>query len=97
MKTYHVYILLCSDDSFYVGMSSALESRMEKHKTGYYKNSFTYSRRPVELVFHTEFYDAAQASVWEKRIKKWSRAKKQALIDGRFDDLVNLAKKKFKD
>ncbi|MCC7522079.1 MAG: endonuclease, partial [Flavobacteriaceae bacterium] len=42
------------------------------------------------------FTDIRIAIQTEKQFKKWSRAKKEALIEGRFGDLVNLAKKKFR-
>jgi len=52
-------------------------------------------RRPVELVFYAEFIDINIAIQYEKKIKKWSRAKKEALIKGEYDKLPDLAKKKF--
>ena len=58
--------------------------------------TYTHSRRPVQLVYFCQFMDIEQAIEFEKKIKKWSKAKKQALIEGRFDDLPNLAKKNFK-
>ena len=58
--------------------------------------SYTYKRRPVELVFYVEFTNIGFAIDKEKQIKKWSRAKKEALINGDYDELPNLAKKKFK-
>ena len=95
MKTYYVYILECSDKSYYTGVTSDLTSRLEKHQSGYYKDSYTHDRRPVELVFYGTFTDVTMAITTEKQIKRWSRAKKKALIEGEYDDLVNLAKKKF--
>ena len=55
-----------------------------------------YQRRPVHLAFYAEFTEASMAIQIEKQIKKWSRAKKEALITNDFDKLPNLAKKKFK-
>ena len=95
MKTYYVYILKCSDDSYYTGFTSNLPQRVFEHSAGKHVNSYTYFRRPVDLVFYCEFTQAGFAIDKEKQIKKWSRAKKEALIDGRFEDLPNLAKKKF--
>ena len=68
---------------------------MEKHQSGRYRDSYTHSRRPVELVFYATFTEVEMAIATEKQIKKWSRAKKKALIEGAYDELVNLAKKKF--
>jgi putative endonuclease len=47
------------------------------------------------MVFYCEFTDINLAFEKEKQIKKWSKAKKEALINGNYDDLPNLAKKKF--
>ena len=96
MKKYFVYILKCSDDSYYVGVTSNLFRRIEEHQIGKYKNSYTFKRRPVVLVFYTEFKEVALAIIKEKQIKKWSRAKKEALINNMFEELPNLSKKLFK-
>lgn len=95
MKIYYVYILECSDRSYYTGFTSNLTKRFEAHKSGKHKDSYTYSRRPLHLVFYAEFTNVEIAISTEKQIKKWSRAKKRALIVGDYDELVNLAKKKF--
>ena len=95
MKQSFVYILKCSDTSYYTGITSNLTSRMFKHNTGFYPDSYTFNKRPLVLVFYCEFTDINLAIETEKQIKKWSRAKKEALINGDFDLLVNLAKKKF--
>ncbi|GGK51730.1 MULTISPECIES: GIY-YIG nuclease family protein [Flavobacteriaceae] len=95
MKKSFVYILKCIDNTYYTGITSNLENRLFQHSSGFYKNSYTYKRRPVTMVFYTEFIDINLAIEKEKQIKKWSRVKKEALINGDYDDLVNLAKKKF--
>ena len=95
MKFFYVYILECADNTFYTGITSDLEKRFVSHQNGKYPNSYTSVRRPVELVFFAEFTEASQAIETEKQIKKWSRAKKKALISGQFESLPNLAKKKF--
>ncbi len=96
MKTYYVYILKCSDNNYYTGITSNLISRLKEHQIGKHQNSYTYRRRPVELVFYCEFTDVKLAIKTEKQIKKWSRAKKEALIHNEFEKLPNLARKKFK-
>ena len=95
MKQSYVYILKCSDNTYYTGVTSNLEQRMFQHNTGYFPDSYTASRRPLELVFYAEFTDINFAIEKEKQIKKWSRLKKEALINGDYDSLPNLAKKKF--
>ncbi len=96
MKTYYVYILKCCDDTYYTGFTSNLENRIEQHQLGKHECSYTFKRRPVELVFYCEFTNVEIAIETEKQLKKWSKVKKEALIDGEFEKLPNLAKKKFK-
>ncbi|GAB4156711.1 MAG: GIY-YIG nuclease family protein [Winogradskyella sp.] len=95
MKQSYVYILKCSDDSYYTGVTSNLQKRINEHKTGLHKDSYTYSRRPLKVMFYAEFTDINLAIKTEKQIKNWSRPKKEALINGEFEKLPNLAKKKF--
>jgi putative endonuclease len=79
---YFVYILKCTDSSFYIGITNNVARRFEEHQQGSKRDSYTYKRRPLELVFQQEFNDVLQAIYFEKKIKSWTRAKKQALIDG---------------
>mgnify|MGYP003673746862 FL=1 len=58
-------------------------------------DSYTFSRRPLHLVYYCEFTNVELAIETEKQIKKWSKAKKEALINADYDALPNLAKKKF--
>ena len=95
MKQSYVYILQCSDGTLYTGVTSNLTQRLFQHQTGQYPDCYTFKRRPVELVFYCEFTDINLAIEKEKQIKKWSKAKKLALINDDYDALVNLAKKKF--
>lgn len=67
-----------------------------KHHSGFYKTCYTFKRRPLKLVFYAEFTNILIAIAKEKQLKKWSRAKKEALIEGKFELLPGLAKKKFK-
>ena len=95
MKRSYVYILECADQSYYVGLTTELERRMWKHQTGFYPNSYTASRRPVKLVYYCEFTNIIKAIKKEKQLKRWSKEKKEALINGDFDLLKKLSKKKF--
>jgi putative endonuclease len=96
MKVYYVYILRCADKTYYTGVTSNLEQRVNEHKVGKHRESYTYKRRPVELVYYCDFTNIELAIETEKQIKKWSRVKKEALIKGEYDKLPNLSKKKFK-
>ena len=92
MKLFYVYILKCKDDSFYTGITNSIERRLYAHNVGIDKDAYTYSRRPVELVWFEMFTDPNQAIMIEKKIKGWSRRKKQALIDEDWDKLVRFSK-----
>lgn len=80
MRTYFVYILECSDGSFYTGVTSDIDSRFEAHQAGLLRNAYTHKRRPVRLVYLDETDDVGAAIFREKQIKGWSRKKKLALI-----------------
>ena len=91
MKLYYVYILKCSDELTYTGITNNISRRFEEHQRGLNKNCFTFKRRPLELIFYQEFSDINQAIYFEKKIKKWSGKKKLALANGNFDVLQILA------
>jgi len=91
MKFYYVYLLRCRDSSFYTGITNNVDRRVDEHNAGLNQDSYTYSRRPVKLEFIQEFTDPVQAIAFEKKLKKWSRAKKEALIKGDFDLIQTLA------
>lgn len=91
MFTYYVYILKCSDNSFYTGITNNINKRVSQHNTGNKRNSYTFNRRPVTLEFYQSFNDVLQAIYFEKKIKGWTKAKKQALINGNYDMLKILA------
>lgn len=91
MKTYFVYILKCSDHSFYTGITGNFDKRWIQHIQGHFKDCYTYTRRPLTLEYHLEFDDVIQAILFEKKIKGWSRAKKIALINDDFETIQILA------
>ena len=90
---YIVYVLECSDGSYYTGSTDNIQKRLWQHEQGVEPSSYTYSRRPVKLVWTSEetqyYYDALR---WERQIKGWSRVKKQALIRGEFDAIHEIVK-----
>jgi len=94
-KTYWVYILKCSDESYYTGSTSNLEKRLSEHQNGLIEG-YTFSRRPIELVFSEYFSDMYDAITAERRIKGWKKAKKKALIEGDFNLLHEFAECKKK-
>jgi len=88
------YMLRCGDGSYYVGSARNLEHRMTQHYSGR-GATYTSTRMPVELVWFEEFDRIDEAYAREKQVQGWSRAKRQALIQGRMDELAALAKKSF--
>jgi putative endonuclease len=81
-----VYILRCSDDSYYVGSTVDLDRRVWEHREGL-GAAYTRRRRPLMLVWTADFDRVDEAFAFEKRVQGWSRAKREALIEGRFQDL----------
>jgi putative endonuclease len=90
---YLVYILECSDGSYYTGSTNDIKNRLWQHQESTEPHSYTCSRRPVKLVWTSEetehYYDALR---WERQIKGWSRAKKKALIRGDFNGIHDVVK-----
>ena len=85
------YILLCSDDRYYTGHTDNLERRIAQHQHGGFCD-FTSRRRPVTLVWSQYFVTRVEALEAERRIKPWSRAKKEALIRGDWAMVGHFAK-----
>lgn len=94
MKQYFVYILLCSDNSYYTGITNDLERRLYEHENGLNPESYTHRRRPIKLVFHEMFTDVNQAIAFEKQVKGWNRTKKEAVINGNWHLLPQLSIRK---
>jgi putative endonuclease len=86
------YIVECADGSYYCGSTWDLERRLAEHNSGvgcgYTRPT---RRRPVRLVWSLEFERVDEAYGLEKQLQGWSRAKRQALIDGRIEDIKSLA------
>ena len=92
---YWVYVLHCNDGTFYTGVTNNLDRRFAEHQNGRNPTCYTFSRRPVLLVYATEHRYVLDAIRSEKQIKKWSQAKKKALMNHRYELLPSLAKKNF--
>lgn len=95
MRQFYVYILKCSDGSYYVGHTDDIEHRIGAHRVGL-GGVYTSKRLPVEVVFVQDFASRYEALVMERQIKRWTRQKKEALIADKWNDLMILAKKNFK-
>ena len=86
-----VYILQCSDKSYYTGHTDNIEKRIGEHQTGSV-NCYTNTRLPIKLVYADEFPTREEALSHERQIKGWSRKKKEALIRGDWKEISRLAK-----
>ncbi len=89
---FHVYILKCSDRSYYTGHTDRLEARVFAHNQGDLQG-YTQKRRPVALVFAEEMPTRQDAIARERQIKGWSRAKKEALISSDWKRLITLSQR----
>jgi predicted GIY-YIG superfamily endonuclease len=89
---YAIYILKCSDGSYYTGLTRELDARIQEHQTGAHPDSYTFRRRPVQLVWSEVVESYQEAFQWEHQIKGWSRAKKEALIRGDVDGIHEIVK-----
>lgn len=89
-----MYILECADGSYYVGSTADLERRLWEHNEGL-GAKYTAHRRPVKLVYSAEFATITEAYAAEKQVQGWGRAKRQALVQGDYAALHELARKDF--
>ncbi|HVW66577.1 MAG TPA: GIY-YIG nuclease family protein [Candidatus Peribacteraceae bacterium] len=94
MREFFVYILRCSDGSYYIGVTNNYEKRIAEHKEGFDPLCYTYKRRPLELIHLEIFSSILDAIHREKQLKRWSRKKKGALIMEHAEQLMFFAKRK---
>jgi len=80
--SFWVYLLRCSDGRYYTGHTEDLEVRLAQHQQGFSPNCWTYTRRPLELVWSETLPTRDEALVAERMVGGWSRAKKEGLIRG---------------
>ena len=93
--SFWVYMLRCSDESYYTGHTDNLESRIAQHFSGAIPGCYTFSRRPLDIVFSQEFVTREKALASELQIKGWSRKKKEAMICGDWAEVSRLARQKY--
>ncbi len=86
-----MYILKCSDGSYYTGSTNNLKLRIQQHQKGEGAN-YTKKRLPITLIYFEEFQRIDEAFYREKQIQGWSRKKKEALINGFHEKLPELSK-----
>lgn len=91
---FFVYILRCANGAYYVGSHRGddVMDRVHEHNQGRDPKAYIYKRRPVELIWSEVFEDPNDMVDAERRLKGWSRAKKEAYIKGDLSKLKFLAK-----
>ena len=89
---YFVYIVECSDKSYYIGVTNDLDRRLWEHNNDDNVRAYTYKRRPVTVKYFQRFQDINQAIEFEKQIKGWSRKKEGALFREDWEEIKKLAK-----
>ncbi len=95
MQKSFVYILKCRDGTYFTGITNDIAIRLQQHHAGDIKNCYTYKRRPLTLVYVCGFVCGKKAFARANQIKKWSQAKKEALMNEEFEKLPSLARKHF--
>lgn len=88
---FYTYLLRCNDGSYYAGHTEDLEARLAAHQSGSL-GGYTAKRLPVTLLWSQDFPTRDEAFDAERRIKGWSRAKKEALIAGDWARISMLAR-----
>ena len=91
----YVYMLRCADGSFYIGSATGedVSKRIDEHNAGAHQG-YTYSRRPVVLVWSEHFDRITDGIAAERQLKGWSRAKKEALIRSDWTSVSQLAQRR---
>ena len=87
---YHFYILECTGSHFYIGSCKNLDQRFKAHSQNI-GAEFTKRYKPIRIAYHEIFPTRAEAMAREAQVKKWSQAKKQALIAGNMKRLKQLS------
>lgn len=87
---FSLYIVRCIDDTLYTGIAADVGRRLSEHESGARGAKYLRGKGPLTLEFSAAVGDRSAASALEHRVKRLSRAQKQALIDGRqtLDDLL---------
>ena len=88
------YILKCADGSYYTGHTEDLELRIAQHHDGYFPDCYTIGRRPLDLAWASDFTSRVEALESERKIKGWTRAKKEALIRQDWEAVQRLARRR---
>ena len=89
--SFYAYLLRCSDGSYYAGHTDDIDLRLAQHNDGTFEG-YTSRRRPVEMVWCDMLMTRDDAFWAERKLKGWSRAKKEALVAGDWELIRVLAR-----
>ena len=92
MKPFFMYMLECSDGSYYIGHTDDIEKRISEHEQGQV-SGYTKTRLPIKVVYVQDFMTRDEAINAEQQIKGWSRKKKEALITSDWETIKKLSNK----
>lgn len=96
MQDFYVYILKCADGSYYIGHTDNIHKRLSQYEEGQ-GCSYTRNRLPFEVMAIMPCASRMAALVFEQKIKRWSRVKKEALIRRDWEKVSLLGKKEFNE
>lgn len=85
-NSWYVYILECSDETLYTGITTDLERRVEEHNTSLLGAKYTRGRRPVKMVYFCSLSNKSEAQKEEYRIRNLSKSEKNKIINGVLED-----------
>lgn len=94
--SWHVYVVRCSDDSFYTGITTDLQRRMAEHRAGKRGAKYLRGREPLAYVFEFGVTSRSEASRLESLIKRMPRRQKELYLDD-VDALRALLKERLAD
>ncbi len=89
-----VYILKCADNSYYTGHTDDLQKRIAEHSGNAFPGCYTATRLPIVCVYTQTFETRLEALTAERQIKGWSRRKKAALVNGDWNEVTRLGKRR---
>jgi putative endonuclease len=90
-KTYYLYILRTSSNTLYIGQTNNIKKKLKEHQTRSSKSAkYTQYSSIVKLVYKERYYTRKEVMQREAQLKKWSRIKKEALINNNLSLLKKL-------
>jgi putative endonuclease len=79
-KIFYTYMLLCNDNTFYIGSTNDIQKRLHAHNNTKAGAHYTKIRRPVTLIYKEEYKTNSEAKKRESQLKKLNRLEKEKLM-----------------